>query len=115
MLRNRLRTAACLTYTFLIAFFALSSLVGCSGGRSGSSSLFPQAQGPLLPAAVTHQTASGHVGFAVEITPKKKAAGSRKPQYISPSTQSLAIYTDNELYPVVINLTPSSPNCSADP
>jgi virginiamycin B lyase len=87
-----------------------------SGGASiGTSAMRPQSQSPVLTAqstigALSTKAANGNVTFAIGIHPKTKA-GRITPKYVSPSTQSLQILTDGAS-PVVVNLTPSSPNCS---
>jgi hypothetical protein len=62
---------------------------------------------------LTTRSARGNVRFAIGIKPKVKT-GRITLQYVSPSTQSMQILTDGA-NPVVVNLTPSSPNCSPNP
>jgi hypothetical protein len=86
-------------------------LSGCGSGAGGGSAL-PQSAGRAAVAQAA-KTAAGNVKFSVAFRPKVPA-GRIAPQYVSPSTQSLQILTDGAA-PVVVNLTPSSPNCLPDP
>jgi YVTN family beta-propeller protein len=89
-------------------------VAGCSGGGAsiGTSATRPQSQSPVLTAQST-KAAKGNVTFTIGIKPKAKT-GRITPKYVSPSTQSLQIFTDGA-NPVVVNLTPFSPNCSPNP
>jgi YVTN family beta-propeller protein len=92
---------------------------GCGGGAVvGTSAMRPQSQSPVLTAqstngALSTKAANGNVTFAIRIKPKTKT-GRTTPKYVSPSTQSLQILTDGA-NPVIVNLTPLSPNCVPDP
>jgi YVTN family beta-propeller protein len=95
-------------------------VAGCSGGGAsiGTSATRPQSQNPVLTAqstkgALSTKAAIGNVTFTIRIKPKAKT-GRITPKYVSPSTQSLKILTDGA-NPVVVGLTPSSPNCSPTP
>jgi YVTN family beta-propeller protein len=92
-------------------------VAGCSGGGAsiGMSPIRPQSRSSIFAAqsALTAQStkgANGNVTFTIGIKPKTKT-GRITPKYVSLSTQSLKILTDGA-NPVVVNLTPSSPNCS---
>jgi YVTN family beta-propeller protein len=89
-------------------------LAGCdSGGPAVTNSVAAlQSHGLGL---TSQPTKSGNVTFAIAITPKRAAPASRlTPKYVSPSTQSLKILIDGA-NPVVVDLTPASPNCSPNP
>lgn len=65
------------------------------------------------------QGTKGNVTFSIGIVAKKstgrnKSTGRIRPRYVSPSTESLQVLTDGA-NPVVVNLMPSSPNCSPNP
>jgi hypothetical protein len=92
-------------------------LSACGGGGAGVATSTPatalmQAQRRAVASAST-QAAAGTVTFAIGIRPKPNG-GRSAPAYLSPSTQSLKILTDGA-NPVIVNLTPSSPNCSPNP
>jgi virginiamycin B lyase len=89
-------------------------VAGCSSGGAsiGTSPMRPQSQSPVF-AAHSEKAANGNVTFTIGIKPKQKT-GRIMPKYVSPSTQSLKILTDGA-NPVIVNLAPSSPNCSPDP
>jgi hypothetical protein len=73
---------------------------GCGGGASiGTSATRPQSQNPVL-TAQSAKAAHGNVTFAIKIKPKPKT--------------ELRILTDG-INPVVVDLAPSSPNCSPNP
>jgi hypothetical protein len=83
---------------------------GCGRGADvGTSAVLPQSQ-DRVSNAQSMVAAQGNVMFSIGVTPKTKA-GRITPNDVSPSTQSLQILTDG-VNPVVVNLTPSSPNCS---
>ena len=87
-------------------------LIGCSGG--GASLRTSTSLSTLRQSSSAAQTASApaNVTFAIGIT-LRATSGKVMPDYISPTSQSVAILTDG-LNRVVVNLTPSSPNCSPD-
>jgi virginiamycin B lyase len=89
-------------------------VAGCSSGGAsiGTSAMRPQSQSPVL-TALSKKAAKGNVTFTIGIKPKQKT-GRITPKYLSPSTQSLKILTDGA-NPVIVNLAPSSPNCSPNP
>jgi DNA-binding beta-propeller fold protein YncE len=89
-------------------------LAGCSGGAGdGTSALATGSRAqPLVVGQRATKAGMGRVAFTIGIKSKAKA-GRITPKYVSPSTQSLQILTDGT-NPVVVNLTPSSPNCSPD-
>jgi hypothetical protein len=96
-------------------FAALCSACGGGGAAVGTSGDSTHARGETLSTrSVSPQaTTRGNVSFAVGFTPKPKP-GRIMPKYVSPSTQSLQISTDGG-NAVVVNLSPSSPNCSSNP
>jgi streptogramin lyase len=91
-----------------VAVLLLSTAMTACGGR-GSAGLAPATSGPL--ASVQRATAT------VKITVPPKSSGARKPAYVSPATQSIAVsfsptgggaaQTFNQ------NLTAGSPGCTA--
>jgi uncharacterized repeat protein (TIGR03803 family) len=85
--------------------------IACSGGGANvsTSTRLPQSRQPAL-ATQSGKTAQANVTFAIGITPSANT-GHMTADYVSPSTQSLEILTDGANR-VVVNLTPSSPNCS---
>jgi hypothetical protein len=101
-------------FTLLLVFVA-AVLAGCNGGTGNSTAIPPHSQSVSSVQSLTKQTSNGNVTFAIGITPRSKALGTRAtPQYVSVSTESLTILTDRG-NPVTVNLTPSSPNCSPNP
>jgi hypothetical protein len=102
-------------YALLLALLAAAVLTGCTGGTGNSAAIPSQSQSLSSVQSLTKQPSHGNVTFAIGITPRSKAPGTRDtPQYVSVSTQSLNILTDRG-NPVTVNLTPSSPNCSPKP
>jgi hypothetical protein len=87
----------------LAALLVFGILAGCGGG--GSSAPAP---------AATHGTA-GTTGLTVRIdVPLTGTASNRRPAYVSPATQSLAIAVSGSGAPLATfsaNVTPSSPSC----
>jgi hypothetical protein len=106
-----MRTLAKRACFVLLAALFSGSLSACSGGGAhvGTPDILTPAAGDRAPAAIT-EAAKGNVTIAIGITPKKKKSN---PLYVSPSTQSLKILTDGA-NPVIVDLTPSSPNCKPD-
>ena len=63
-----------------------------------------------MPAA---PSGASSAAFVIRIPSSTAASGQfARPQYVSPSTQSLQIAVTGEATPVVANLTPASPNCT---
>jgi len=87
--------------------------VGCSGGGGSGSSV------PTTGGNVPSQTqATGRATFSLTIPAATSASASnRNPQYISSNTQSMSVAvgtgTATPGAPVVSNLTPGSPGCTA--
>jgi hypothetical protein len=89
---------------------ALSIFAGCGGG--GGSGV------PVTSTNVTGQTLTAQ--FSVTIPAKSTGSSvSRRPMYVSPSTQSFAVTaiygTASPGIPEIVDTTPSSPGCSATP
>ena len=89
--------------------------VGCSGGGQQSSVPATTAGGPNVPAAPQGMSKAT---FTLTIPGGSSAsAANRKPAYISSATQSMSIVVQNgtasPAAPVIANLTPGSPGCTA--
>ena len=88
-------------FTGLAALSLLAT--GCGGGGSRA-----------VPAAGTGNAASAGRVTVTILSHSTAQSVARRPQYVSPSTQSAAISV-NGAAPTIINLTTSSPNCSGSP
>ncbi len=93
----------------LLSLTSLSALLAaCSGG--GGTDL----QGPPVIAATSKS--KGVVAISIKIPARAAASSRRRPQYVSPSTESLALTISQSGTPVLqeaASLTPSNPNCTA--
>jgi hypothetical protein len=101
---KRTASAVAPKFALLIAAFSISA---CTAGGGNE-------QGPLpsgVPAGPAGASPSSQARFVITVPAKTTASTSRRPQYVSPSTQSLTISVDGGT-PVTQNLTPASPNCS---
>ena len=88
-------------------------LAGCSNAKTASTSPLPP---PLESRAARMKPATAraaNVTFSIAIAAKAKP-DRIVPNYVSPATQSLRILTDG-VDPLVVNITPSSPDCSPNP
>ena len=95
---------------FTASAFTLSALVlaACGGGGAGTS------LAPTIPAPAATNSVSGQTLARVVIAIPPKAASTartRKPEYVSASTQSITVKVDSGT-PVAQNLTPGSANCN---
>jgi hypothetical protein len=91
-------------------------LAACSGGGGGGQAL-PRASGPS--SAPTGRTASS-LKILVPNATASSSSRSRRPAYISSSTQSMTIDVTPHLsqtslpgFPLTVNLTPTSPGCAS--
>lgn len=100
------------------SLLALVSFVNCSGG-SGSSRTIPAIGPTAMPTAMATygpKTVAATARFT--ITVPAKTVSSRKPAYVSPSTQSVIITLTNgpgAAKSIASNLTPTNPNCVGVP
>lgn len=90
------------------AFALFAAFVGCSGGGAGTSP---------PPVSTTAGDTTLTAQFSVTIPNATSASNSsRRPMYVSPSTQSFAVVaiygTASPGIPFIVNTTPSSPGCS---
>ena len=103
-----------------LAFMSALAFASCSGGGSGGGGAFhPIPNSPPGSGTASKATAT----FLIRIPASSKSSASidegrlrsqgMRPQYVSPSTQSLAIVVNGSGTPTVANLTPTSPNCKA--
>ena len=89
----------------LLTLAGLALVAGCGGG-SGS------AGNPTVPFQQQHETAAA--SFTILIPEKQSASSSeRKPEYVSSSTKSASFSLPGMGSPQVVQLSSSSPNCSA--
>ncbi len=113
-----MRTPMKRVYFALLGSLFAVTLSGCGGGGANVSAptggAAPSFGGNAATQAIARTAGTGNVAIAVAITPKPKPATKPGPLYISPSTESLKILTDGA-NPVIVNLTPSSPNCQPNP
>jgi virginiamycin B lyase len=85
-------------------FFALMMLAGCGGGGGSHSSV------PAVPQSTAK--GSGNVQFAIDVPPDTAQAKSRKAQYVSPATQSIAVTAAGTT--TNINVVSGSPGCATN-
>lgn len=95
-------------------------LAACSGGGGGGQAL-PRASGPTSAptSAPTGRTAAS-LKILVPNATASSSSRSRRPAYISSSTQSMTINVTPHLsqtslpgFPLTVNLTPTSPGCTS--
>jgi hypothetical protein len=102
----------------LLSLLSAATVAGCSGGGAGvSTPTLPQQTDTTQSVGRTIESATSAeptIKFTISITPKKANPRSALPLYISQSTESMKILVDSAS-PVVVNLTPTSPNCSPNP
>lgn len=101
--------------TRIFASAALTAfLTGC-GGTHSASTVPAVSPGAAQPAAAGLASAV----FRIQIPPRTTASTTRAPRYVSPATQSLAVFvTPSGAKPgpaQIFNLTPTSPNCTGAP
>jgi len=99
-------------YRLAVTLLAVAALAtGCGGG--GSNSALPAS--PNAP--VQSGPGRGAAAFTITVPNATTGAGVKRPAYISSNTMSVSIVetdgTSAPRPPVVANLTPTSPNCSA--
>jgi hypothetical protein len=87
---------------------SLGALLAACGGGGGSA-------GSMLPQAPATKSAAATAKVVVSITIPALSSGSsalrRKPRYVSLNTQSASVAVNGGA-PVVVSLTPTSPNCT---
>ncbi len=101
----------------VLTVLLILGLQGCGGGGGSAGatpSVVPSAQGVTPGAKAT-------VRFTIAIPKSSPQSSGRRPNYISPNTQSIVIgqLTANPPYtpvgkPVVLNVTPTSPGCTSN-
>jgi hypothetical protein len=94
----------------LLSLTSLSALLAACSGGGGSAGQQP----PVIAAT---SKSKGVVAVSIKIPARSAAASSRRrPQYVSVSTESLALTISQSGTPVLqeaVSLTPSNPNCTA--
>jgi DNA-binding beta-propeller fold protein YncE len=91
---------------------AILACVLCACSGSPSTQAVPLA--PRVPSSSPSQAAAGKTATRVVITIPAHAAArakTRRPSYVSPSTQSITVQVDDAT-PTVQNLSPTAPDCS---
>jgi streptogramin lyase len=91
-----------------VAAAVISALVLAGCGGSGA----PRALG-AAPAATTPAQQNAQATITISVPAQRVSASARKPQYVSPSAQSIAIVAGG--ITTTGNLTPSSPGCVTTP
>jgi len=84
----------------VLGIAVLALIAGCAGNGSGGIA-------PHAPAKPSGAKLQAHVVIHVP-----KAAGRRHPQFVSPSTQSVAVQVDSDAV-TTVDLNPRAPNCTA--
>jgi virginiamycin B lyase len=87
-------------------FIALTFLAGCGGGGGAS-----HASAPVVP-KTTSAAGSGTVRFAIDVPAGTTQAKARKPQYVSPATQSISVTAAGTT--TNINVVSGSPGCATN-